>query len=138
MIVMKIFFLKSSLSNFLQIVFLQAKFECVEASHSFNFFKDFIPQSRVILTCVVGLKILFETPLIHDEHLLDFLKCHLMLIYPLIEYKFFYKKNFYKKMSLKNPKTLRKCLEYLQPQMSELQFLKALIFPELFQSYKAD
>ena len=24
-------------------------------------------------------------------------------------YTFFYKKNFYKKMSLKNPKTLRKC-----------------------------
>ena len=32
-------------------------------------------------------------------------------------------------MSLKNLKTLRKCLEYLQPQMSELQFLKTSIFP---------
>ena len=32
-------------------------------------------------------------------------------------------------MSLKNPKTLRKCKENLQPQMPELQFLKMLIFP---------
>ena len=32
-------------------------------------------------------------------------------------------------MSLKNPKTLRKSKENLQPQMSELQFLKTLIFP---------
>ena len=32
-------------------------------------------------------------------------------------------------MSLKNLKTLRKCLEYLQPKMSELQFLKTSIFP---------
>ena len=32
-----------------------------------------------------------------------------------------YKKNCYKKMSLKNPKTLRKGSEKLQPQMSELQ-----------------
>ena len=31
-------------------------------------------------------------------------------------------------MSLENPKTLRKCLENLQPQMPELQFLKTLIF----------
>ena len=36
---------------------------------------------------------------------------------------------FHKKMSLKNPKTLRKSKENLQPQMSELQFLKTLIFP---------
>ena len=33
-------------------------------------------------------------------------------------------------MSFKNPKTLRKYLENLQPQMPELQFLKTLIFPE--------
>ena len=32
-------------------------------------------------------------------------------------------------MSLKNQKTLRKCLENLQPQMPQLQFLKTLIFP---------
>ena len=32
-------------------------------------------------------------------------------------------------MSLKNPKTLRKCQENLQPQMPELQILKTLIFP---------
>ena len=32
-------------------------------------------------------------------------------------------------MNLQNPKTLRKCEENLQPQLSELQFLKALIFP---------
>ena len=32
-------------------------------------------------------------------------------------------------MSLKNPQTLRKCLENLQPQMSELKFLGTLIFP---------
>ena len=31
-------------------------------------------------------------------------------------------------MSLKNPKTLRKCYENLQPQMSVLQFLKTLGF----------
>ena len=42
---------------------------------------------------------------------------------------FFDKKNFYKKMSLKNPKTLRQCLENLQPQMPELQFLKIMIAP---------
>ena len=35
---------------------------------------------------------------------------------------FFYKMNFYKKMSVKNTKTLRKGLENLQPQISELQF----------------
>ena len=29
--------------------------------------------------------------------------------------RLFYQKNFYKKMSLKNPKTLRKCCENLQP-----------------------
>ena len=32
-------------------------------------------------------------------------------------------------MSLKNPKTLRKCQENSQPQMPELQFLKTLDFP---------
>ena len=31
-------------------------------------------------------------------------------------------------MSLKNPKTLRKCSENLQPQTTELQFLKTLNF----------
>ena len=31
-------------------------------------------------------------------------------------------------MSLKNPKTLRKCYENFQPQMPDLQFLKTLIF----------
>ena len=41
---------------------------------------------------------------------------------------FLKKKNFYKKMSPKNPKTLRKCSENLQPQMPEVQFLKTLIF----------
>ena len=38
---------------------------------------------------------------------------------------YIYKKTFYKKISLKNPKTLRKIS---RPQMSELQFLKTLIF----------
>ena len=42
---------------------------------------------------------------------------------------FFYKKGFYKKISLKHPITLRKCYENLQPQMSELQILKTLTFP---------
>ena len=37
-------------------------------------------------------------------------------------------------MSLENPKTLRNCSENLQPQMSELQFLKMLIFLELLKS----
>ena len=32
-------------------------------------------------------------------------------------------------MSLKKPKTLRKCEENLQPQMPEVQFLKTLVFP---------
>ena len=32
-------------------------------------------------------------------------------------------------MSLKIPKTLRKCQENLYPQMPELQFLKTLTFP---------
>ena len=41
---------------------------------------------------------------------------------------FFYKKNVYLKMSLKNLKTLRKCYENLQPQMPQ-QFLKTLVFP---------
>ena len=34
-------------------------------------------------------------------------------------------------MSLKKPKTLRKCLENLQPQLPELQFLKTLIFARI-------
>ena len=38
---------------------------------------------------------------------------------------FFYKKIFYKKMSLKKPQTPRKCLESLEPQMSELQLFKS-------------
>ena len=41
----------------------------------------------------------------------------------------FQEKNVYKKVILKNPKTLRKCYENLQPKMPELQFLKTLIFP---------
>ena len=41
----------------------------------------------------------------------------------------FYKKNFYKKVSLEKIKTLRKCYENFQPQISELQFLETLIFP---------
>ena len=45
-----------------------------------------------------------------------------------LQYKFFYKNIFYKKVSLKNPKTLRKCLENLQPQLPGLNFLKTLIF----------
>ena len=42
---------------------------------------------------------------------------------------FFYKKIFYKKMSLKNPKTLRKCEENFQSQMPGLQFVKMVIVP---------
>ena len=34
------------------------------------------------------------------------------------------KKNIYKKMSLKNPKPLRKCYENLQPQMPEFAIFK--------------
>ena len=34
-------------------------------------------------------------------------------------------------MSFKKPKTLRKCLENLQPQTLELQFLKMLISPRV-------
>ena len=34
-------------------------------------------------------------------------------------------------MSLKKPKTLRKCLENLKPQLPELQFLKTLIFARI-------
>ena len=44
---------------------------------------------------------------------------------------FVYKQKMYKKMSLKNSKTL-KCYENLQPQMHVLQFLKTLIFPRAF------
>ena len=51
---------------------------------------------------------------------------------------FFYKKVFYKKMSLKNPETLRKCEKNLQPRMPELQFLKMLFFPQLFKSWKIE
>ena len=40
--------------------------------------------------------------------------------------------NFYKKMDLKELKTLRKFLKNLQPQIPELQFLKALIFLRAF------
>ena len=43
--------------------------------------------------------------------------------------RFLLRKFFIKKMSLKNPKTLRRCKENLQPQMPELQFSKTLIFP---------
>ena len=43
--------------------------------------------------------------------------------------RFFYKKNFYQKITLKNPKALRKGWENLQLLMPELQFLKTLIFP---------
>ena len=47
-----------------------------------------------------------------------------------IDYTFcFYMNIFYKKMSLKNPKTSSKCLENLQHQMPELEFLNTLIFP---------
>ena len=37
-------------------------------------------------------------------------------------------KNLHKKMSLKNPRNLRKGYENLQPRMPELQFVKTLIF----------
>ena len=40
-----------------------------------------------------------------------------------------YKENVYPNMSLKKPKTLRKCSEILQSQMPELQFLNTLTFP---------
>ena len=39
-------------------------------------------------------------------------------------------------MSLKNPKTLRKCQENLQPQMPMLQYLKTLIFPRALQKLR--
>ena len=41
--------------------------------------------------------------------------------------RFFHKKNFYKKINLKNPKIFRKLEKNLQPQMAELQFLKTLV-----------
>ena len=44
---------------------------------------------------------------------------------------FVYKPKMYKKISLKNSKTL-KCLKNLEPQMPDLQFLKKLIFPRAF------
>ena len=59
-----------------------------------------------------------------------------------VTYKFFrYKsfsdmKTFYKKMSLKDPRTLRKCYENLQHQMPDLQSSKTLTFLELFKRYK--
>ena len=40
------------------------------------------------------------------------------------------KNNFYEEINLKNPKTLRKCKNFLRPQMPELRFLKTLIFPK--------
>ena len=43
---------------------------------------------------------------------------------------FFNKKDVYKKRSLKNLKTLRKCKENLQPQMPEQQFLKWCCTPD--------
>ena len=63
---------------------------------------------------------------------------------PLTIYIFFYNL-FYKKISLKSPKTVRKFLENLQPSMSELQFLRIAIFPRTLrfkfsklQSYKIE
>ena len=41
----------------------------------------------------------------------------------------FYKKNFSKKVSLKNRKIIGECGENLQPQIPELQFLKTLFLP---------
>ena len=35
-------------------------------------------------------------------------------------------------MSLKTRKSLGKCLENLQPQITELQFLEMLIFPRVY------
>ena len=43
--------------------------------------------------------------------------------------RFFYTKNFYKKMSLKTPKTLGKYYENLQSQMPELQLSQSLMVP---------
>ena len=43
--------------------------------------------------------------------------------------RFFYERKIYKKMILKNPKTLRKYEENIQPQKPKLKFLKTLIFP---------
>ena len=37
------------------------------------------------------------------------------------------------RMNLKNPKTLRKSLENLHPQMPELKFIKTLVFPRAVQ-----
>ena len=42
------------------------------------------------------------------------------------------------KTSLKNPKTLRKYTENLQPQMPKLKFWKTLIFLEPFKSCKVE
>ena len=46
MILMIIIYLKNFTFNFLQIAFLKVMFECVEASCSFYFFRNSIPQSR--------------------------------------------------------------------------------------------
>ena len=48
-----------------------------------------------------------------------------------ILYKQFFIRKMFKKKSLQNPKTLRKCKKKkkFQPQMFELQSLKALAFP---------
>ena len=46
--------------------------------------------------------------------------------------RFFIKKNVYKKMSLNNPKILRKCKKNFPTQMLELQFFKTLIFLRVF------
>ena len=40
-----------------------------------------------------------------------------------------YKENVYKEMSPKSPKTFKKCLENLQSEIPEMQFLKSLITP---------
>ena len=45
---------------------------------------------------------------------------------------------FYKKMNFKDPKTLRRCRENLQPQMAGLQFLITSIFPRALYSYKIE
>ena len=44
----------------------------------------------------------------------------------------FFNTDFYKKISLKNPETLRKCSENRQPKTRELQFLKTQIFTRAF------
>ena len=51
-------------------------------------------------------------------------------------YTIFFYINFYKKMSLKNPKTLKKMLRKSPAEMPELQFLKTLIFPSALSKLK--